>query len=184
MAEIVAVVHQRHLDRLRPEHERDQLVDDKRRRRHDDLVARPQQRMAEQLDDLVRAVAHDELVRAEPFDLRQLLPQRKAPAVRVKLPLHQRLLRRRQRARRGPERVFIRGQLDEARRVEPELARDILNRLAGLIDRLRQHHGIDQRLELHPAMRTEFTAPANSQFWPSSKVETRNPKEIPMGWNA
>jgi len=79
------------------------------------------------------------LVRAEPMDRRQFLTQRKAPAVRVKLAVLQREFRRRDRLGRRSPWVFVRGQLDNRRRIKPQLTRHIFNGFARLIDRLRKH---------------------------------------------
>jgi len=68
---------------------------------------------------------------ASPRAAAQLLAQRKAAAVRVKLAVLQRVLGRRHRLGRGTERVFIRRQLDDAGGVEPELARDLSIGLPG-----------------------------------------------------
>ena len=136
--QIVPVIDERHFDRPGAEQQRDQLVHDKCRTAHHRLVAGIEKNVAEQFEDFVGTVADNELIGAEPVTARELLAQREAAAVRIKLALLERALRRRHRTRRRAEGIFVGRELDDARRVEPKLARDLFDRLAGFINRLSQ----------------------------------------------
>src|SRR5207244_12873121 len=74
---------------------------------------RRQERQARIVQELVRAVAEDQVVGLHAPMPRQVLAEREARGVRVEADALRRLLHRRHRQRRWPERVLIGGQLDD-----------------------------------------------------------------------
>ena len=125
-----------HLDRRGAEEERHEAVDDEFRLSHQHLVAGLQENVADQLDHLVRAVADHELVGRKVEEAGQPLSQRVAAPVRIVLALLDRSLARLNRLWRRAERVLVRSELDDARRVEAEVARHVLDRPARNIGRV------------------------------------------------
>ena len=72
---------------------------------------------------------------SEPVLPGELAPEREAAPVRIELALVDRAPRRLDRQRGRAERVLVRGQLDDPRRVQPELAGHVLDRPARLVGR-------------------------------------------------
>ena len=101
--------------------------------RSDDLVPRLQKRVADKFDQLVGTVAEDHIRARDAEFLRNRLAQVIAAAVRVNVGFLQRGAHRHQGLGRRPERVLIRGELADLRRLQPEFPCDILNRLAGFV---------------------------------------------------
>ena len=111
-----------------------QRVEDVARERRpagDDLVARVERRQADVADDRVRAGADGHLLEADAVPLGERAPEAPRAAVRVAVELERRALDRLLRGRERPVRPLVRGELDDA--LEPELALDLLDRLARLV---------------------------------------------------
>ena len=102
---------------------------------HDHLGAGRDQRVADELDDFVRAVAEDQVGGRHAEFGGELLLQVEGIAIRVEIHLRQRLAHGGQGEARGAERVLVRGELDDAVGGQPEFAGDFLDRAARLIDR-------------------------------------------------
>ena len=107
--------------------------------RHDHLRAGRYQRVADELDDLVRAVAEDEVGGRHAEFGGELLLQVEGVAVRIEVHLGQRLAHGGQGQPRRAQRVFVGGQLDDVVGGQAEFARDFLDGAAGLIHR----HGLE-----------------------------------------
>ena len=82
------------LDGLRAEERGHQRVHNERVLRGDDFVARPQERVPDELDDLVRTVAEDHVLHLEPVLLRDRVAQVIAAAIRVEMRALERLVHR------------------------------------------------------------------------------------------
>jgi len=124
-------------DELPAEQGSDDGIDRKAILRHDHLGAGRNQRVAEELDDFVRAVAEDQVGRRHAELGGELLLQIERIAIRVEVDLRQRLAHGSQGEAGRAERVFVRGDLDDAVGGQPEFAGDFLDRPARLIDRHR-----------------------------------------------
>ena len=99
--------------------------------------------MADEFDDLIRAVAQNEIRRLHPEFFGQPLLDIKRVAVRIKMQVRNGLLHRRQRRGRRAERIFVRRQLDDVRRRQAQFARHFLNRPARLVNRHVLQRGIE-----------------------------------------
>ena len=86
-----------------------------------------------QLDDLVGTVAQHHVLAGEAKVLRDCVTQVETAAIRVKVDPRDRLPHRLDGLRRRPKRVLVRGQLDDRRRIETQLARHVIDRLARLV---------------------------------------------------
>jgi hypothetical protein len=95
--------------------------------------ARRQEGTRGHVQHIVGAIAENDLLRCDAQFLRQPGLQRKARAVRIQRHVVQRILRCHQRARAGAERIFVRCQLDDVGLVQAEFARELGDRLAGLV---------------------------------------------------
>ncbi len=134
--EVVRVqVAERHLDAFRLEHLRHDRVDDKCPVADDDLVARPDKGVVEELDDFVGAAAEDEVVHPDAELFRQRPAQVKPAAVGIEVRRFQRLPHGGDGFRRGAERVLVGRQFDDAARVESVFAGDFLDGPARFVDR-------------------------------------------------
>ena len=102
--------------------------------RGDDFGARPQKGMADELDDFVRAVAEDDVIGRDAELFRKRARHVVAASVRIEVGAFHRRMHRFDRARRRPEGVFVRGQLDDVARAGAEFARRFLDRFARLIN--------------------------------------------------
>jgi hypothetical protein len=98
-----------------------------------DLVARLQIGMTEELDDFVRPVAEDHVGHGQPDPLRDRLAQIVSPAIRIKMRPLDRLDHGLTRLGRRTERILVRSQLDDLAGRDPQLAGQVLDRLAGLV---------------------------------------------------
>src|SRR6185312_17536445 len=133
--EVVAEVARRHGDAARAARLRGQRIDDETVLRVDRLVARLQERVRDELEDVVAAVAeHDRLGGdAEACGDRRL--ECEAVAVGIARDLgHRRRHRGRHRGARSA-RVLVGRELDDRRGIEAELARELVDRLAGDVRR-------------------------------------------------
>ena len=100
----------------------------------DDLVnAGTGEGVEEQLDDLVGAVAEDDVLAREAELLRDGVPEMEAAAVGIEMGALQLLAHRGHGEGRRAEGILVGGELDHEPGVEPELARDIIDRLARLV---------------------------------------------------
>ena len=133
--EVVGEVAQRDHARRRRHRLHDHAVDDEGLVGHHRLVARPEEGAHDELDDLVRAVADEDVVRRHAVPLGQAPAEIEGGAVRVEMDGAERVGHRRHRPRRRAERVLVRGELDRAR--DAELALHLLDRLARRIRRER-----------------------------------------------
>ena len=102
-----------------------------RRPAGDDLVARIERRQADVADDRVRAGADRDLLEADAVPLGERAAEALRAAVRIAVQLERRARDRLVRRRERPVRPLVRGELDDA--LEPELALDLLDRLARLV---------------------------------------------------
>ena len=98
--------------------------------------------MAQELDDVVGAVAQDQVGRFHPQFGRQLLLEIKGVAVRIQMQLPGGPAHRGQRGGGRPERIFVRGQLDDLARGQSQFPRHLLDGPARLIDRQMFQDGI------------------------------------------
>ena len=92
--------------------------------------------MTQQFQNFVGTIANNKLIHAQTPFLGQLLPQQKITAIRIQMRFAQGALPGRYGQRRRPQGIFIRGELADAGRIEPQLPRHLINRLARLVDRL------------------------------------------------
>ena len=106
----------------------DQLIDHKRLLRHHRFIARAHERSHCQFDDLVGAVAKDQLFRHDSQFLRHSGLQIKAIAIRIKMKLVEPLLNSTDSLRRRSKRIFIRRELDGIR--DAVLAFDLFDGLS------------------------------------------------------
>ena len=113
-----------HLDRVGPEELGHELVDCKRVAGHDDLVAGAEEGVTDELDDLVGAVAQDDVFPLEPGT--QALGNRAAEfvtaAVGVEVGTLQSAAHRLQRLRGRPQRVLIGSEFDDLLLPQAEVA--------------------------------------------------------------
>jgi hypothetical protein len=86
--------------------------------------------MRHELEHVVAAVAEHHLLRVDAEPRGERLLERVCVAVRIARDLGGRLRDRRERARARAARVLVGGELDDAGRLEAELARQLLDRLA------------------------------------------------------
>ena len=131
--EIEAMLLQHHHDADAPGRLDDHRVHDEGRVRDDRLVAGPEERADEQLDQLVRAVAEHDLVGRRSVFLGERLPQIEAAAVRVPVEVVERGEDRPLHAVGRRQRVLVRRELDRV--VDAQLALQLLDRLARLVRR-------------------------------------------------
>ena len=101
--------------------------------RGDDLIARIQKGLADKLDDLIRAASEDDIAPFKSELLRNGFAQIISAAVRVNVRALDGFTHCRHGFRRWPERVFIRGELDDLMRLEAKFTRDVLNRFARFV---------------------------------------------------
>ena len=94
-----------------------------------------EQRVADKLDDFIRAVAENQIGRLDAEFRREFLFQVKRIAVGIKIDAGEGLLHRGDGERRRAERIFVRRDLDDGVRGQAEFARDFFNRPARLIHR-------------------------------------------------
>ena len=102
---------------------------------YDYLGAGRNQRVADELDDFVRAVAKNQVGRCHPELGGELLLQVIRIAIRIEVDLRQRLAHGGLGEAGGAERVLVRGELNDAIGGQSEFAGDFFDRAAGLIDR-------------------------------------------------
>jgi hypothetical protein len=145
--EVDAVVlqHDHHADAACGLH--DHRVHDERRVWHHGLVTRPEERVDDQLDQLVRSVPEHDVLRRHAVALGERLAQVVAAAVRVAVQVRQRLEDRLLHALRRRQRVLVRRELDRV--VHAELPLQLLDGLAGLVRRDAQDVIVGERLPLH-----------------------------------
>ena len=129
--QVVPVVPRRHLDALRAPRVRRERVDGERVLRVDRLVAGRQERLRDELEHVVAAVAEHEALGRDAVALRERRTQREAVAVGIARDVGRRRRDRREHLRARAARVLVRRELDDARRVERKLAGELLDRLAG-----------------------------------------------------
>ena len=111
----------------------DHRVHDERRVRDHRLLARAQEGPHDELDELVRAVAHDELVGGEAVAAGEGDPEVVGAAVRIPVEVRQGVGDGLEDALRGRQGVLVGGELDDIR--EAELALELLDGLARLVGR-------------------------------------------------
>ena len=158
--EVMAVILRRHDDRARAARLRREWVDGKRVLRHDGGAAGPEEGKREELEHVIRAVAEHDGQEVDAVALRERLLQLEAVAVRIARDITERRVDCRPRARPDAARVLVGGELDDAALIETHLARQLGNRLSGLIRRDRAHvgggklAGIDQHQPQFPFVAT------------------------------
>ena len=103
--------------------------------RNDHVRAGRQQRVPDEFNDFVRAVAENQIRRFNAEFRGEFLLEVKRVAVGIQIHAGERLLHRGQRERRRAERIFVRRDLDDAIGGQAEFARDFFNRPARLIHR-------------------------------------------------
>jgi len=107
------IVDERDLNRDGAEKEGDKAINDKLRQAHDDLVARLEEDVAQELDDLVGTVANHELSGGEPVGPGERLAQGEASPVGIELAVLKGVPGGGDRLGGRPEGVLVRGQLDD-----------------------------------------------------------------------
>ena len=110
-----------------------------------------QEGVAEQLDDLAAAAAHDGLLEAHAEVGRDAAAQIEARAVGVDMSTGGSALHGLHRLGRGPERIFVGCQLHDVCGVHPQLAGGLFNGLAGLVGDQVQNIGVRVRSNAHDA---------------------------------
>src|SRR5207237_3851880 len=139
--EVIGVVAERNASRLGAELRGSENVAREGRPAADDLVARVERRLREQVDDPVGASADHELLEGDPVSLGELRPERPDAAVRVAVELERRTRHRLERPRERRVRALVRGKLDDV--LQPELPLHRLDRLARLV----RHEAVDRGAE-------------------------------------
>src|SRR5262249_40123924 len=109
----------------------------------DDLVAGIEQRLAELVEAAVGAGTDDDLLEGDAVACGERVGQPVDAAVGVAVELACGALHRLERSPGRWERPFVRGELDDP--LEPELALDVLDRLARLVGQQRLDRGTDER---------------------------------------
>ena len=122
-----------HFHRARAEKLGHQVVHGERVLGSDHLVAGPQEGVAEKLDDLVGAVAEEDVFAPAAEFCRDGLAQVISAAVGIELGAVECAPHRRERLGRGAEGVFVGGQLDDLPGRDAEFAGEVLDGLAGLV---------------------------------------------------
>ena len=98
-----------------------------------DLIARTQEGVADEFDDLVRAAAEDHVSALEAELLGNGFPEVVTAAIRIKVGALQRLAHGRQRLGRRPERILVGSELDDLCGLQPQFTGHVFDRLAGLV---------------------------------------------------
>ena len=119
----------RHVDNLRAEELSHQPVNGKGMLRHHHLVTGLQISMPQEFDDLVGAIAQDDIGHAKPQLLGHRLAQVIASAIRVKVCSINRVDHRLAGGGRRTKRVLVRGQFDDLAGRKTQLPRQVLDRL-------------------------------------------------------
>jgi hypothetical protein len=147
--QVVAIVLRRHDDRARAARLRGERI-------HREAVLREHRRAAgaeegerDQLKHVVRAVAEHDRARVDAVALRERLLELEAVAVGVARDLADRRLDRGAGARADAARVLVRRELHDRALVQPHLARELGDRLAGLVGRDRAHVRRREFAEIH-----------------------------------
>ena len=125
--EIVREVAQRHAARHAARRLDDQAVDDERLVRQHRLVAGAEKAPHDEFQELVRAVADEDILRRDAVACGEPLRQMERGPVGVAMNVRQRGGQRGERARRGPERILVGRELDGA--ADAELALELLDGL-------------------------------------------------------
>ena len=133
--EIVPMILRGHLDAERAARLRRERIHDERVLRIDCVIARCEERLRDQLEHVVAAVAEHDLFRPHAKSRRQRRLQRKAVAVRIPGDVGGGHRDGGQHLRTRTARIFVRRKLDDRRRVEIQLACDLLDRLAADVGR-------------------------------------------------
>ena len=133
--QIVSVFFRRNRDDVRTEHFGDDGINRETELRHHHVVAGHEQRVRDELDDFVRAVAEDEIRRFDAEFGREFLFQVKRVAVGIKIHAGDGFLQRGDGERRRSERIFVRRDLDDRVGGQAKFARDFFNRSSRLIRR-------------------------------------------------
>ena len=134
-SQIMTVLFGRNDDRRGIENFRDERIDGKTKLRHHHLRAGREQRVADEFDDLVGAVAENQMGRGDAQFFGEFLFESKSVSVGIKVQAGQDFLHRGQGGGRGSKRIFVGRELDDARGGQAEFAGNIFNRTARLIDR-------------------------------------------------
>ncbi len=137
--EVVAVILRRHFDAERAARLRGERIDDERVLRIDGVIAPAQEGVRRELEHVVAAVAeHDPFPRhAKSSGERRL--ERMTVAVGITGDFGCRFRNRGERPRAWAARILVRRELHDRRRVERQLARDLLDGLAPHVRRDRAH---------------------------------------------
>ena len=132
--EVVPQIGARHLDRARAENCRDQFVGDEGVLGRDHVVAAIEKCVPEKLDDFIRPAAENEVIAADSELRGERFAQIMAAAIGIEMRGFQRGAHCGQSFRRRSERIFVRGEFDDAACVRAQLARSFLNGLARFVD--------------------------------------------------
>jgi hypothetical protein len=114
--------------------------------------------VADELEDLVGAVAKDEVLGADAKLLREAALEVKGVPVGVKMEVVQGLLHGGERGGRGAEGVLVGGELDDVGSGEAEFSGDLLNGPAGLIHRKAGESGVEGERGRHGAKEVKCDA--------------------------
>ena len=89
--------------------------------------------MADELNDFVGAIAQDDILPREAKFFRDRAAQGPGTAVGIKVGAIQCIAHGGQRLGRGAERIFVRGQFNDVRRLQAHFAGQFLDRFAGFV---------------------------------------------------
>jgi hypothetical protein len=131
--EVVAVVLRRHDDRARAARLRGERVDGEAMLREDRRASRSEEGERHQLEHVVRAVAEHDRGHVDAITPGERRFQVEAVAVGIARDLADRRLDRGAGARADAVRILVRGELDDSLLLQPELAGELGDRLAGLV---------------------------------------------------
>jgi len=123
-----------HFDRIRAEKLGHELVHGEGVTSHHHLVTRAEKGMADELDDLVGAVAEHDVFPHDSESLRDGTAQFISSAIRIEVGALQRASHRLERLGRWAEGVLVGGELDDLLLAQAEIAGQLLNRFARLVD--------------------------------------------------
>ncbi len=144
--QVVAEIARRHGDEHATEQLSDNRVNGEAILGNDDFSARHDECVARKLDDLVGAVAEDQVLGAHAEFFGQPAFEVKGVAVGVEVEIVQDVLHRGERGGGWAERILIRSQFDDVRRGQAQLPGHFLNRAAGLVGRDAGEVGVEGKI--------------------------------------
>ena len=126
--QVMGQIRIRHFHGSRAEKLRQNLVNNERMFGRNDIVARLQKGVPEELNDLVRTVPEHDVVNTQTKFLSNSDAQMISAAVRIEMRFQQSLLHRLDGHRRGSKRILVRRKFYDLTRFQPKFPRHILDR--------------------------------------------------------